>query len=442
MATDSSTREPRLAALQHRDFRLLWIGLLISITGSNMHITAVNWHIYDLLRGASYDFSLFGLPIHLGAEALGLGTLGLVRVIPIILFALLGGMVADTLDRRVVMMCTQTAAALFAGLLALLTLTGHVSVPAIYLLTAANAAAMAFDGPARQAIIPNLVPREHLTNAISLNTLVFQIATVVGPMVAGVMIGSLNIGLIYAVNAVSYGAVIGALVLMNYRGQVSGESGGLGWGPLMEGLNFTYRSRIIWGTMLLDFFATFFSSARTLLPIVADEILHVGAEGYGVLSATQPVGSMIAGAVLALRKKQIYQQGVVLLVCVAIYGLATALFGISTLFALSFLFMALTGAADTVSTVIRNTVRQLLTPDRLRGRMTSVNMIFFLGGPQLGELEAGLLASAFAVPGLGAVVSIVSGGIITVLLTAWVAWRNPGLRRYTSDMHTGTAVAA
>lgn len=441
MASDTSAHTPRLAALQHHDFRLLWLGLLISITGSNMQITAVNWHIYDLLRGTSYDFSLFGLPIHLGAEALGLGTLGLVRVIPIVLFALLGGMVADTLNRRTVMLWTQTAAALFAGVLAVLTLTGHVNVPAIYLLTAANAAAMAFDGPARQSLVPNLVPREHLTNAISLNTLVFQIATVAGPMIAGVMIGSFNMGLIYAVNAVSFGAVIAALVLMHYRGHVNGESGGLGWKPLMEGLRFTYRSRIIWGTMLLDFFATFFSSARTLLPIVADEILHVGAEGYGLLSAAQPVGSMIAGTILALRKKQIHQQGLVLLACVAVYGLATALFGLSTLFGLSFVFMALTGAADTISTVIRNTVRQLLTPDHLRGRMTSVNMIFFLGGPQLGELEAGLLASAFAVPGLGAVVSIVSGGIITVLLTAWVAWRNPGLRNYTSDMHAGATAA-
>ncbi|MGH2543509.1 MAG: MFS transporter, partial [Ardenticatenaceae bacterium] len=212
-----------------------------------------------------------------------------------------------------------------------------------------------------------------------------------------------------------------------YRGQPAESGAGLGWAALMEGLRFVHRSRIIWGTMLLDFFATFFASARTMLPIIAGDILHVGPAGFGLLSTAQPVGAVLAGAATALRK-DIHRQGVVLLVSVAFYGAATALFGISTVFALSYLLFGVTGAADTVSTVIRGTLRQLMTPDRLRGRMTSVNMIFFMGGPQLGELEAGLVAAV-----LGAPFAIFSGGVATILLTGWVAWRYPRLRNYTSE---------
>ncbi len=427
---DDTISASRLVALRHRDFRLLWIGQLISTTGSQMQVIAVNWHVYQLLRGDIYGLSLFGREIGLGAEALGLGTLGLVRIVPIIAFALLGGMLADTRDRRRLLIWTQSAAALFASALAAITLTGNVSVGAIYLLTAAGAAAAAFDGPARQSLVPNLVPREHLTNAVSLNTLLWQIGTIVGPAVAGVLVGVFDIGVVYAINALSFMATLGALLLMDYRGRAAARNAGLGWQAMVEGLRFTYHSRIIWSTMLLDFFATFFSSARTMLPIVAGDILRVGPEGYGLLTTAQPVGAVIAGTVLALRE-EIDRQGVVLLVSVVVYGVATALFGLSTVFALSYLLFGLTGAGDTVSTVIRGTVRQIMTPDRLRGRMVSVNMMFFMGGPQLGELEAGLVAAV-----LGAPFAIFTGGLATVLLTGWVAWKYPRLRNYTSEMAT------
>lgn len=425
----------RLVALQHRDFRLLWFGQLVSTIGSQMQIIAINWHVYELLRGESYTLSLFGREIGLNAGALGLGALGLVRIVPIILFALLGGMLADTRDRRQLLIWTQSAAALFAAILSAITLTGHASIPAIYLLTAAGAAAFAFDNPARQALVPNLVPLEHLTNAVSLNTLLWQIGTIVGPALAGVLVGAFDIGLVYAINALSFVAVLIALLLMHYRGHAAAEDTGLGWKAMIEGLRFTYGSRIIWSTMLLDFFATFFSSARTMLPIVAGDVLGVGVEGYGLLSTAQPVGAFIAGAILSLRE-DIHRQGVVLLLSVAVYGLATALFGVSTLFALSYFLFGLTGAGDTISTVIRGTIRQIMTPDRLRGRMTSVNMIFFMGGPQLGELEAGLVAAA-----LGAPFAIFTGGVATVLLTGWVAWRYPKLRNYTSDTAAELLVA-
>lgn len=425
MAQEAAVPTPRLAALQSRDFRLMWLGQLVSVIGGQMQLTAVDWHIFQLLRGETV--TLPGTDVALNAEALGLGLVGLSRVIPIILFALVGGVLADAVDRRRLMIGTRLAAMLFAGILAAITFTGRESIGVIYLLTAVLAATSAFDNPARQSLVPNLVPREHLANAVSLNTLMWQIATIIGPAVTGLLVANFNIGIVYAINAATFVVAIITLLMLQYRGGERVKNTGIGWSALLEGLRFTYQSRIIWGTMLLDFFATFFSSARTMLPIVASDILGTDAVGYGLLVTAQPIGSVIAGSIVALRR-DIQRQGMALLVSVAVYGLATALFGLSTSFALSYFFFALTGAGDTVSTVIRGTIRQLLTPDHLRGRMTSVNMIFFMGGPQLGELEAGLVASAFGAP-----FSIVSGGIATVLLTAWIAWKYPRLRNYTNE---------
>jgi Transmembrane secretion effector len=185
---------------------------------------------------------------------------------------------------------------------------------------------------------------------------------------------------------------------------------------------------MVW-TMGLDFVATFFSGAMSLLPIVADQVLHVGASGYGALAAAPATGAFVGSiytSVFPLPRKQ----GAVLLGAVAAYGTATIVYGLSRSFAVTFLALAGTGLADVVSTVIRQTLRQLVTPDGLRGRMTSVNMIFFLGGPQLGELEAGLVASLFASAVIGVTVSVVSGGVITVLAAAAVAARAPLVRDY------------
>jgi len=414
----------RLPALQYRDYRLMWFGLFVSTIGSQMQFTAVNWHIFELLRGQTFTVELFGRTLSLGAEALGLGTLGLVRVIPIILFALAGGLLADTRNRRTLLIYTQLASVFFAALLAVLTLTGRVTVPVIYLLSAALAGVAAFEQPSRQSLMPHLVSKEAFVNAVSLNTLMFTGASVIGPALGGLVLAYAGVSTVYLVNAISFVTVVISLVLLTYRGEAAVSAAGLGWGALLDGLRYTFHTPIIWSTMMLDFLATFFSSARTMLPIVAGDILGLGPVGYGWLSAAQPVGSIVAGSVAAL-SGEIKKQGAVLLISVLIYGLATIFFGLTTSFILAFVFMALTGAADTVSTVIRGTLRQLLTPDALRGRMTSVNMVFFMGGPQLGELEAGLVAAAFGVP-----FAIVSGGVATVALTLLIAWRYPTLRRF------------
>jgi MFS family permease len=346
-----------------------------------------------------------------------------VRVVPILVFSLLGGMVADARDRRRLLLLTQSALAAVALGLAALTASGRASVGGIYLLTALGAAAIAFDNPARQALIPALVPREHLPNAFALNSTGFQVATICGPMLAGLVIGRVGTAAAYLINAVSFGAVIVALLRLRYR-PAEPTSGPVGLDSLKEGLRFVWGTPILVSTMTLDFFATFFSSASALLPIFARDILKVGPQGYGLLAAAPAVGSLLAGSTMTVLPP-LRRQGRVLLWSVVFYGLATIGFGLSPSFTLSALFLAATGASDTVSTVLRQTIRQTVTPDRLRGRMVSVNMIFFMGGPQLGELEAGLVAAW-----LGAPFSVVSGGVGCLLAAAIVARLAPGLRDY------------
>jgi MFS family permease len=189
--------------------------------------------------------------------------------------------------------------------------------------------------------------------------------------------------------------------------------------------------------MLLDFFATFFASATALLPIFAQDILRVGAQGYGLLSAAPSVGAVITSVALVPLLDRIDHRGRTMLWAVFGFGVATVAFGLSRSFPLTFLCLALTGATDTVSMVIRNIIRQLNTPDSMRGRMTGVNMVFFMGGPQLGELEAGLVANVW-----GAVFSVVSGGIGCLAATGWVAWKTPALRAYRRETPVITGARA
>jgi MFS family permease len=339
---------------------------------------------------------------------------------------LISGVVADAVDRRKVMIVTQTLMAIFAGTLAYLTFRGLSVAWPVYLLAGLGSAAAAFDGPSRQSLVPNLVPREHLANAISLNTIMFQAAAIAGPSLAGIAIATTGIASVYVLNAVSFLFVIGALVAMRTRGRAAGTvAGRIDLASAWEGLRFVFRAPVIRSTMLVDFFATFFASATTLLPIFAKDILRVGAQGYGLLSAAPSVGAMVTSVLLVPLLPRIDHRGRVMLQSVAAFGLATVLFGVSRTFWLTFTCLALTGAADTVSMVIRNVIRQFRTPDAMRGRMTSVNMIFFMGGPQLGDLEAGLVAQLW-----GARLSVVTGGLGCLIATAWVAARTRELRIY------------
>jgi len=389
--------------------------LLVSYTGTFMQNAAILWHV--------------SLLVPEDRKALALGMVGLVRVAPILVFSMVSGVAADSLDRRKLLIATQLVLAALAVVLSALTFAGLTSVWPVYVVTGLSAAGAAFDLPARQSLIPMLVPRDHLPSAISLSSIMLQTALVVGPSIGGIAIATLGLGWVYAFNAISYAAVLVALLMMR---RVSGRPTEPGHGFTMraafEGLRFVFRAPLIRSTMLLDFFATFFSSATALLPIFAQDILHVGAHGYGWLYAAPAAGALVAGGVMVPAMQIVRRRGVALISAVCMYGLATVVFGVSTSFWLTFSMLVLSGASDSVSTIYRNVIRHLETPDELRGRMTGVNMIFFMGGPQLGELEAGLVANW-----IGAPLSVVTGGIGCLVATGWIAAVTPRLRSYQKE---------
>jgi MFS family permease len=317
------------------------------------------------------------------------------------------------------------------------TALGREQLWMLYALNALSASAVAFDGPSRQALIPRLVPREDLPGALSLNLSVFQASLIGGPALGGIVIAhhpgtsqTAGLSLIYLFNAISFLAVIWALVTMHTSGAPEPTEGKVQMSAaLAEGLRFVFTTPLMVWTMGLDFLATFFSGATSLLPIFADQVLKVGAKGYGILAAAPAVGALAGALYLSVRPLPA-RQGRIFLWAVVAYGASTIVFGLSRSFLLTLIALAATGLADAISTVIRQTIRQFITPDRLRGRMTSINMIFFMGGPQLGELEAGLVASLFASTVVGVTVSVVSGGVLTVAITAAIAAAAPFLRRY------------
>ncbi|HKB69577.1 MAG TPA: MFS transporter [Thermoanaerobaculia bacterium] len=423
----SAARRP-YHSLEHRDFRLLGLATLISIVGTQMQNVGIDWHIYLLTH-----------------SPLALGLVGLVRVVPIIALSLWGGVVADRHDRKRVMFAAQSVMAAAALLLAIATLMHRETLWLIYVLTAVASAATAFDNPARQALIPRLVPAGDLPGALSLNLTFFHVAMIAGPAASGVVIaatsrwargGTRGLSLIYFGNAVSFGAVLVALLFIRASGRVAATAAA----PprmrqaLADGLRFVFRTPIMVSTMALDFFATLFSGAMSLLPIVSDQILHVGPAGYGWLRSAPAIGALVGSLYTALHSLP-SRQGPIFLKAVAAYGAATIVYGLSRNYALTFAALAAAGLADLVSTVIRQTLRQVITPDDLRGRMTSVNMIFFMGGPQLGEAEAGFVASLFRSTALGAAFSIVSGGIATIVVAGVVALAAPIVREYDLERH-------
>lgn len=405
-------------ALKHRKFALLWAGLLISIAGSQMQVWSIYWHLRMLTD-----------------QPIAVSGVGISRLIPILMFALIGGLFADTFNRRKVLFITQSFMLICAFTLGLFTYLGHMSIWTIYIISAFSGIAIAFDSPSRQSMITNLVPREDLPGAFALQSIAMDIGAIIGPALSGLVIASLGLQWSYWINAISFLAVIAALIMM---GNVEKESSPMAVNekrtrPKLDiagipvGIRYILTQPIILSSMIMDFFASFFSSASSLLPFVAQDILHEGAIGYGWLSAAQSVGSVVVGFILA-QSRRIRKQGKLLIGGVTLFGLSTILFGLSRSFALTFAALVLIGAGDAVSTVLRGTIRQLQTPDELRGRMISINQIFFAGGPRLGEMEAGLVAQAFGTP-----LSIITGGIGCLISVVVVALKFPQLRRYNGD---------
>lgn len=383
-----------------------------------MQLWALFWHVRTLTP-----------------HPIALGMIGLVRILPVIVFSLIGGVAADRYNRRTIFFLAQCVLTFVASALAWLTFRGSIALWHIYALTALQATAAAFDIPARQALVPNLVPAKDLPNAFSLSSIAFQVGAIIGPALGGWTIAVWGQAYPYLINAISYGAVLFAIWRMGAVPQqrIQTHRPLWDWQAIREGWFFILSQPLIFASMLLDFFATFFSSANTLMPIVAKDILGVGEIEYGWLSSAQAIGAVLAGLVVS-QMGEVRRQGPIFLLSVISFGLATILFGLARVFWLAMTALILVGASDAVSTIIRNTIRQLLTPDYLRGRMVSVNQIFFLGGPQLGEVEAGVVAQLFGAP-----FAIVSGGIGCLLAVAWVIRRWPLLWSYdrVEQMATG-----
>ncbi len=351
-----------------------------------MQLAAINWHIYLLTR-----------------SPLALGLVGACRAVPIILCSLVGGVVADVVDRRRLMMTTQSVMLTCSAALALVTFRGLLHVWPIFLLTAVASAAWAFDTPARQALMPTLVPLKDFPNAVSLSMLMFQVGLIVGPPLAGFVLASHGPGFVYTINAGSFVAVILGLALMRTSGRPEkdeSQPARISFDALREGLRFVWRTPIIVQTMTLDFVATFFASANQLLPIFAKDILRVGAEGYGFLAAAPAGGAIITGLIVA-RFGTLKKQGLLVIVSIGVFGAATIAFGLSRVFWFSLLMLAITGGADTISTILRQTIRQLVTPNN------------------------GTVAAL-----VGAPLSVVTGGAACLVAAALALGAARNLRRY------------
>ena len=397
-------------ALRHRQFAIFWAGIIFAWTANQVLIWAIPWHIRTFTD-----------------NPLALGAVGLIRLVPTVLTSLFAGVIADKFNRRKVVFFTQGTMGLAALLLAILTFTETIELWLVYLLLVLQATAYIFDLPARYSITPNIVPGEALPNALSVEFIAVQIGGLVGPVLSGGLMNQFGQPAAYLAAAILFGVMLIALLLMGDVPQEKFKSTrpGIDWDSIREGVIFTFRHPLIFPSMLLDFLATLLTRADSLMPYFARDILGLNAAQYGWLSAASAMGASAAGLILT-QVRRIRHQGALLLGSVGVIGVAAVIFGSSRSFPLSMLALILAGASDSVSSIIRSAIRQLNTPDRLRGRMTSVNQIFFMGGPYLGDVKNGLFGATI----IGVPLAVALGGVLCVASVGWVARQWPGLQRY------------
>ena len=402
-------REPKhdpYAALRLRDYRAYCLGWIISVVGRQIQDVAIGYEIYERT-----------------GSKLALGWIGLAQAIPLMLFALPAGHFADRFDRRKIVMITQAVWVLSsAGLAAVSHLHGPVWL--MYVLLGTGSAAHAAGWPARASLLPQIVPAEVFNNAVTWNSSFFQIASVVGPAVGGALL-LLGAPAAYLVDAGCGATFLGLIGLVSLRPIArSTESHPLR--SFAAGVKFVWRNKILLATMTLDLFAVLLGGSVYLLPVFAKDILKVEAVGFGVLKTAPAVGAF-AAAMLIAHMPPMKKAGRSMLWAVAGFGAATVVFAVSESFWLSFAMLALTGAFDNVSVVVRHTLVQILPPDEMRGRVAAVNNIFIGTSNKLGGFESGLVAQLF-----GTATSIVAGGVGTVLVVLLVALKWPQVRRFGS----------
>lgn len=413
--------EPRTNAFQtlrFRDFRFLWFADSVSILGTQIQRMAITWHVFELT-----------------GDPFLLGLLGLFRFVPVLIFGLFGGVIADNRDRRLVLIFTHIALMASSGTLAFATVTGQDSMPLIYGVTFVSSAFNAMAGPARQALIPNLVPRPSLAGAATMANLSMQAAMVVGPAIGGVIIAQTNLSIAYILNVVGFLAVIAAAFLIRARPErlVLPERG---LPAIISGFRFLWDTPILLAIMSLDFIATFFGAITNLMPIFAEDILGGGANQLGLLLSAPAAGAVLGSIVFGMFTMPL-RPGRWMVVCVLAYGACIAGFGLTQNVWLALFFLAGSGAADSVSMALRHAIRNLITPDAFRGRIAAAHSAFAMGGPQLGEFRAGAMASA-----IGAPASVALGGIGTILGCIAMVRLVPTLTSYRADTEEQDAKAS
>jgi MFS family permease len=406
-------RDP-YAALRGRDFRLYLSGNVAAILGMQMQSAAVGWEIFDRTRSEWH-----------------LGLIGLVQFLPVVALTLVTGYVADHFDRRrVLFVCGSLMALASCGLV----LVSHFAADVwlTYVCLFVTGVARSFQQPAKSSFLPQIVSGESFTNAVTWNTGGFHLSTVVGPALAGLVIWLTGrSALVYAIDALAHVVWLLTLTLIPARPFTPASSESTRH-ALVAGLRFVWRTKVILAAITLDMLAVLFGGATALLPIYATDILLADSLGYGMLRAAPAVGAL-AMAVILVNRPPSRRAGVVLLLSVAGFGVATIVFGVSRSFGLSLAMLFLTGALDNISVVIRHTLVQLQTPNEFRGRVSAVNALFIGASNELGGFESGAVAAWFkrpADPMFGPMVSVVSGGIGTLLVVAGVAALWPQLRRY------------
>ena len=370
----------------------------------------------------------------LSGSALDLGLVGLVRFVPALSLSLVSGVIVDTYDRRKILMAAQAVPVTTSSLMLLAIATGNASLPLVYGMVFLIGVAAAFEGPARQTMIPALVPRNLFSRAMMFNSTLQSLSAVTGPAVGGGLIALQGLGLAYAVHLSL--VLTSILVLTPVRMPLMNKSpsrAGVRLEAIREGIRYLRNQPVVLGAMSLDMFAVLFGGAKALLPIYAVNVLHADAAGYGLLTASLDIGSFVAATCMVALPAPTHT-GRALLLSVVAYGVATMAFGLSTLLPLSIVLYAAVGAADQVSVVMRQNTIQLAIPDELRGRVTAVNFVFVNASNQIGGLESGLVAAL-----TDAVFAVVSGGAACLVVAGAIALRLPQLRRYEVD-HAGGAL--
>ena len=388
-------------------FRLLWTGQLISMFGRQLTLVAVPYQVY-LLTGST----------------LAVGLLGLVQAVPMVIAGLYSGALADRFDRRRVMLASQAVQGACSLLLFAGAARGHPPLWFIYAITAVSAPVSTAEHAARSATVPRLVGPAKVASAMSLNQLLFQLALVAGPSLAGVIIG-VDLRWAYLLDVVCFMAAFATVFRIPALPPLQGTPPvAMGLRAPAEGLAFAWHERVLFGIFAADLAAMVFGMPRALFPALAAHTFHVGPSGLGLLYAA-PGGGALVGTFFTGGIARVRSQGMSIIWAVAAWGTAITAFGFTGgVFPVALVLLGAAGAADMVSAVFRGTVLQLVTPDHLRGRVSALNSMVVTVGPRLGDLESGAVAAATS-----PFFSVVSGGVLCLVSIALIAWRLPALRR-------------